>query len=198
MQRLQEIFDRQAAYVESLADIEARNGLWVGPYPLRLNSRSDQEHFRLLAWRLFEEVTEAISAIEMRKPRLVVEEEVADAFHFLVELGLATGIRAGDVEDLFQKDKVVYPLAGTSVENKITAWMTFSASLGFHMQVLRQRPWRTDDRLTELNRWLKEYRTTFSQFLGTCGVCSISLDDLYVAYFSKSKINDERTRAQIK
>lgn len=115
MGRLEEIFKRQAAYVESLTPTLRRNNLWIDAYPLDLNNRHAQEHFRLLAWRLTEEICEALNVVNLAldgidssdEARATFNEEVADALHFLVELCLATGVTKDEFLSGTEEDGLV-------------------------------------------------------------------------------------------
>src|SRR5882762_11302998 len=98
MDKLAEIFERQAQYVRSLTPTYLANGFQAHaePMPWPLDSRHAQEEFRLLAWRFIEEVGEAIETYE-NNPRYKKGiqdyiEEVSDALHFFTELCIASGV----------------------------------------------------------------------------------------------------------
>lgn len=222
MDRLAEIFKRQQEYCRSLAAAYQSNGLfdYSAEMPWSLDSRVDQEHFRLLAWRITEEITEAVEYHEMaidhkkswasvaRGSASLFREEVADALHFLIELALATGVTEGELLSGVQRVEARPPTIdhlsylfdcvareyGTE-DLKLTipqAWAFVIYTLGHTMHLLRQRPWRTDDRRTDRKAWVMGMYTLFYAFVRACLKSEISADDLYEAYFAKAKINDAR------
>jgi hypothetical protein len=201
--RLAEIFERQASYVWSLGNIERSNDLWPGIYPLRLEGRKAQEHFRLLAWRFTEEILEAVAA-----PKETYVEEVADAFHFLIELALATDVNESALlsgvrhvvavaeldflTEVFQQEE----RALRDRKGRWVSWWDVIQMLGTAMQLLKQRPWRTDFRPTAEKDWVLALSLVFRRFIQGCISEGITADILYDAYFSKAKINDARTTEQ--
>jgi hypothetical protein len=208
--RLAEIFTRQAEYLESLLPIYAFNGdrAHVTPMPWPLDSRNFQEDFRLLAWRCTEEVIEAIEHHmecstwdEQYDSKL--REEICDAFHFFVELVLALGIHeqelitgiAGvhrfnpDNDYLYSTFKFVGNGSGETIPQR---WGMFIYQLGLAMHELRQRPWRTDNRPTDRWKLVARMNAAFITFICACRRSGMDADDLYDAYFAKSRINKLR------
>jgi|SRR5580692_6199114 hypothetical protein len=209
--RLAEIFKRQAEYVESIRAIQEKNALAVPPYPLGIDNRAHQEIFRLLAWRFTEEVTEAIASFETSSSWIAkFREEIADALHFLIELALAAGISEAELisgiggSSLGNRDYLSEifndlawagstPGAGASVP---TSWAAVIVALGFAMQNLRQRPWRTDHRPTNRKIFVAQMSSVLRSFIVACMHSGITADILYNAYFAKAKIIDQRTAEQ--
>ena len=213
MDRLKEIFDRQREYMLSLAPIYAKNGFeWHSEFPYPLDSIWGQEGFRLLAWRFTEEIFEAADAL-MHYGRCSKEfhEEMADAFHFLVELCIATGLsqsdiywsalgleslRGGDISDGLSYLFAIYESRERPVLWESNPFYQTLRWLAFSMMKFRQRPWRTDNRPTNIPEQGKTLAIAFRSFILTCRSYDMTADDLYTAYFAKSKINDQRTAAQ--
>lgn len=208
--KLEAIFKRQAEFVESLRPIYQHNGFHTHawPFPWSLNDRGYQEEFRLLAWRCTEEVYEAIYGLRVLD--FVVDEhfkeEVADALHFFVELCLATGINSRDLifhyEGLcFPEDEDalehVFKFVGSSPNDSIVdRWNLFVERLARAMMLLKQRPWRTDDRLTQERVFRGQMAAAFMSFIAACKRSGITADSLHDAYFKKGKVNDQRTADQ--
>lgn len=215
--RLKEIFIRQAEYVASLRPIYTRNGFLnhasLMPWPL--NHVGAQEEFRLLAWRFTEEVMEALHHYRLclDEETFMTEschkhfrEEVADSLHFFVELCLATGVSTDDLITYYEgcplnehTDGLTYIFrsVGYRAEDKILQRWYFSVEkLGRAMMLLKQRPWRTDDRPTNEEAFKGAMAAAFICFISACKRSGINADSLYEAYFSKSKINDQRTADQ--
>lgn len=212
--KLEQIFRRQAEYVASLRSIYLRNGFChhAESMPWPLNDRDSQEEFRLLAWRCTEEVYEAIQVHRMMlfSNSLIdadnFREEVADALHFFVELCLATGVNSRDVifyyegfcvpEDSDALDHI-FRFVGNNSEDGVTErWNIFVERLAKTMMLLKQRPWRTDDRRTDERRFKGAMASAFISFVAACKRSGINAESLYSAYFVKGKINDQRTTDQ--
>lgn len=215
MDKLEDIFARQAFYVASLREIYLRNGFTIHacPMPWHINDRLMQEEFRLLAWRFTEEIIEAVEVVDKGIRNIPAlndyHEEVADALHFFVELCLATDITPailltgsrempwiskGDHLDDFFKHVEKTRLKLT--ENGNTSWADVIRAMALVMMELRQRPWRTDDRPTNTKKWVMGMHLVFRSFVQCCIDSGIEAVDLHLAYFKKAKINDKRTKEQ--
>lgn len=215
--RLEEIFQKQASYLRTLAPIYEHNEFFshARPMPWSLNSRVYQEEFRLLAWRCTEEVFEALEylysnqeAVLDNRPEAKAKfhEEIADAFHFFVELCLATGITSRDVIYYYEgmcipleQDALshIFRFVGCRPEDTIPQrWYMFIGRLARAMMSLKQRPWRTDDRPTDEKRFNRDMAAAFVSFIAACRRSGVNADALYNAYFAKNKINDERRDGQ--
>lgn len=208
MDRLKEIFDRQRSYLASLAPIYLNNGAHihasVPSWPL--NDRMAQEEFRLLAWRITEEVYEALQVMENSEGEDIdgFREEIADVLHFIIELAIVSGVTEKDIvfgpsSDLQIDDRdwlaVIFDTEFLK-DNFSTSWVAIVEYLARSMMLLKQRPWRTDDRRTNLDIWKRSYYWFFRSFVRACINSNIEPDTLYEAFFDKAKINDRRQAEQ--
>lgn len=219
MDRLTQIFEKQASYLATLAPIYLNNGAHihasVPPWPL--NERMVQEEFRLLAWRITEEVYEAIVENTIKEgddttPKAVslradaYKEEVSDVLHFLIELAIVSGVTANVLvfgSSAFALNPAIDYLSFVfdaeqhrGSEFDPDEWQSFLARLANQMMLLRQRPWRTDNRLTSTAIWERGFFWLFRSYISCCVQTGLTADDLYEAYFAKNKINDQRTAEQ--
>lgn len=209
MDRLSEIYLRQASYVRSLAPTYRHNSFdqHTKSFPWDLDGRKTQEEFRLLAWRFTEEVIEAEEVWSTRQiaARHLYHEEVADALHYLVELCLATGVMEdelvsgtnaidpqGDRLEYFFKEAAKNMLLHIQVSNP---WYWCLRALGLAMMELRQRPWRKDFRETDRKKWTMGMHLTFQSFINACLKTNITADELFQAYMRKAAENDRRVEA---
>jgi len=204
--RLAEIFKRQLEFVKSLEPIYRDNLMFPGYYPLRLDSRDDQEHFRLLAWRCMEELCEAVECyyeyLDTESYEGKFAEEMADALHFLIELCIATGVTEGELVSGYEAtilnpevDQLHYCFwrIGNATEATIPERIgNVGYKLGLAMHQLRQRPWRTDDRPTNRTIFVGRMSATWYTFVTACKRAKIGPADIYNAYFAKSCINKIR------
>lgn len=218
MDRLEEIFKRQREYLATLGPIYRKNGFPDGSMPFDLNDRHDQEQFRLLAWRITEEVYEALAALKQYNNPEISEdlktaftEEMADVLHFLIELALVTGVSEFELitglegrvrtaecdEDMLSglfltiRETPAFKRIGPDYHSVLLG------SLAETMMTFRQRPWRTDNRPTDRGAFVHSLAKTFIVFIISCLQNGLTADSLYEAFFLKAKINDERIKAQL-
>src|SRR4051812_33855681 len=142
MDHLAEIFDAQEKLLRSLAPIYEHNNFYEkNLFPFSLDSRHSQEEFRLLAWRINEEVYEALQEWDARIED-DYREEVADVMHFFAELAIICGfssvevatnnepgmlMEGGDYLTLSFERVTLYPLRMTAQE----AWGMFLTALAY-------------------------------------------------------------------
>lgn len=200
--RLEQIFTRQLEYYNSLREvIEVQNGLLFWEYPLTWDDREQQEHLRVLAWRLTEELIEALNSTSS------LLEELADCLHFVVELSLAagvsqaelfTGIEYASLDIIGEEDSlaILFDSVAKEFDNPLSFALRVYRTidlLGQTMNHLRQRPWRRENRPSSRKSFVVGLSLVFKSFIDTVS-CGYNPEDLYHAYFLKSKINDERQK----
>jgi hypothetical protein len=113
---LEEIFARQRELMEKYHVIEAKNGLLQTPdIPVNLHDAKGQARLKDFAWRITEELGEAMNCLKnkpWKQTQMLTDvkhyyEELADAFHFFVELCILSGLNARDLYELyFRKSEV--------------------------------------------------------------------------------------------
>jgi len=108
--KLEKIFERQKELAEKYHPIEERNlGCKLAEYPVNLNICSHQQRIKDLMWRIVEELGEAGNCLKnkpwkntnMATDELHFYEEIADAFHFFIELCIAVGLDAEKLTKLY-------------------------------------------------------------------------------------------------
>lgn len=115
--RLRAIFARQQELVVKYQEIEG-----MPEYPFSPHSRIGQKFFKDFAWRMTEELVEAVEAFQnasdseddtelQAKHMMHFEEEIIDALHFLVENLILAGITPDD----FTEDKEYLEQPGTDI-----------------------------------------------------------------------------------
>jgi hypothetical protein len=114
---LKTIFDEQAKLIEKYHSIEKdRGAIVVDPNDFgNLDYRFTQWRIKDLAYRTIEELSEATNCLKSKpwkQSEIVVDkthyyEELADAFHFLVELLITSGLDAEDLALLYHKKHAV-------------------------------------------------------------------------------------------
>jgi hypothetical protein len=110
MDKLDEVFARQKELMETFHAIEEARGLLPDPdVPVDLTTHEGQAVLRSYAWYITEELGEAMNLLKNRpwkQKTYPVEvykfyEELADAFHFFVELCILSGLSADDLYLLY-------------------------------------------------------------------------------------------------
>lgn len=206
---LYEIFDAQTKLLRSLRPIYEHNEFYFkNSFPFKLDGRHAQEEFRLLAWRISEEVYEALEEID-KGDNESYREEVADVLHFFAELAIICGLSSteiatgGDASLLlpgggdylaasFERVRM-YPLRLTAPQG----WGLFLTSLAHLMMEFRNRPWRTDWRVSDPQRIKHYFGITWYAFVTACAVTGIDAHLLHHHYFLKQQINHERKEAAL-
>lgn len=105
--RLEAVFARQRELMEKYHPIEAANDLLITPdIPVDLHDRLGQARLKDMAYRCISEIVEATECLKnkpWKQTHMFTDvdhyyEELADAFHFFVEMCILSGLTA---EDLF-------------------------------------------------------------------------------------------------
>ena len=97
------IFERQHALSQKYIPVEKANGLLQTElFPGDLDDRFSQSRMKDFAWRVQEELYEALDALIIHKDNHVhFIEEMIDALHFYTELCLFCGYTSKDVKEFF-------------------------------------------------------------------------------------------------
>ena len=114
--KLHLIFRRQLELMDKYHVIEQLNGcLQTQDVPVDIQSHCGQQRLKDFAWRITEEIGEAMSCLKnkpwkstpMQTDVTHYKEEIADAFHFFIELCILSGIGPHDLYELyFRKSEV--------------------------------------------------------------------------------------------
>ena len=114
--QLEAIFTRQRELMEKYDDIERRNGsLQTGDVPVDLNDHRGQARLKDFAWRITEELGEAMNCLknkpwkqtQMETDQTHYAEEIVDALHFFVELCILSGFDAKTLTEMYLKKSQV-------------------------------------------------------------------------------------------
>lgn len=214
--KLDIIFDRQRHLMKKYHVIEATSGL-LQTYnvPVDLDDAKGQARIKDFAWRCTEELMEAMDA---HQHKIHFGEEIADAFHFLVELIILSGLTAMDMAmHLYPDIKVgILPNEGIplqEIEDKLDLLFRsysiegkagsirfvvteFLIALGMTCHTLKNKPWVQTQRITDKEEFKKRLVKTFQEFIGICIAAEIDSESLFNLYFRKSKVNEFRQRSQ--
>ncbi len=113
---LLKIFERQLELMDKYHKIEKKNGCLITPdVPVDLHSHTGQHRLKDFAWRVTEELGEAMNCLKNKPWKETpmatdvqhYKEEIADALHFFVELCILSGIGPRELYELYMKKNVV-------------------------------------------------------------------------------------------
>jgi hypothetical protein len=209
--RLFLIFCRQKELMEKYHTIELNNGLLQHPLvPVDIHSRHGQARLKDFAWRVTEELTEAIQAyMDHKILREHYIEELSDAYHFLVELTILSDVSE---EELFKRFNHTQSEEWCRLSRMFTSIylsddLKFSESqikartylvihqLGLAMNCLKNKPWKNTHMLTDVNEFKKYIVRAHKDFIRLCLSSDLKAEDLYMIYFKKSEVNKFRQRS---
>jgi len=198
--RLKMIFNRQKELMEKYHDIEAKFRL-TSDCPVNMHDGKGQLLLKDFAWRTTEELAEAMDALGQKEDIIKIQEEVADALHFLVEMGILSGIDYTEVvpPTLLTKDEdsldILFNMASIPLL-KTYAFNQVITNLGMTCHTLKNKPWKQTQMLTDTNEYKKRYVQTFCSFIVFCISMDMDSDRLFELYFKKATVNSFRQRSK--
>lgn len=197
--KLAQIFAHQHELMERFHRIEAENNLLETPdVPVDLNSWPGQARLRNQAWRVVEELGEALSAYNGLTEAYI--EEVADTLHFLVEFYIVAGVKPSELASPFPTTPDLLEEVFASATRYVTpgrpvnlnVWLDFLKSFTGAVNLLKNRPWKKTFRPTEYLAFKWACRESFEMFAIACLETGISSTLLHGAYFTKAEQNHQR------
>lgn len=208
--RLELIFKKQAELISKYHGIEKKNGLLqTEEMPVNLNDRKGQARIKDFAWRVMEEVGEAMDAIIMDKDFTHYCEELIDGLHFLTELTINAGYGPGDIipektptEGMKDKLEVICSMVSLKHENgadSVTRTRTLLCTelvrnLGMTCNCLKNKPWKQSMMLTDEAQFLFNLRMTWWVYMYWL-YTEMGCDGIYTVYFKKNEVNKFRQRS---
>lgn len=201
--KLELIFARQKELMEKYHHIEESQGVGYGILQgrkLDLNEIRSQCLLKDFAWRVTEEITEAMDALDS-DDKTHFKEELADALHFLTELCL----KAGVTPDMILENWVTKPKDGVDKFDALLSPILVSDKtafshpyptihfLGLAMNCLKQKPWKKTHILTDVKKFQGYLVEAYQNFCRLLRYYSNS-QEMFDFYFKKSKVNDFRIK----
>ncbi len=216
---LAQIFGRQRELIEKYLSDHIDKGL-PAQIPISLHDSAGQLVLKDFAWRITEELGEALEArVAHADLPDHYDEEISDAFHFLIEFTILAGITEVDLINLFDTDKsyvgedgltilyiiaLVQPLyrqtyprvdSKRDYKNLATAVGIFVEALATTCNTLKNKPWKQTQMITDIDYFRKNLATAWIRFIQLCIISNISERFLYELYFKKSEVNKFRQRS---
>lgn len=183
--KLKGIFNRQSELHKKYGPIETRNGIGLAiieGIPFDLDNPKWQYVIKDYAWRVSEELTEALEAYqEGNTPHTV--EELIDALHFYTELLIISGYTAEDVHERFllaSEYEILRPIY----------------PVGLACNLLKNKPWKNTHVPTDKGRFKIHIVGGYICLLNLIMTNYLSsLSDVFMVYFKKSLVNSFRIRS---
>lgn len=197
--KLEAIFNRQKELMGKYHDIEKRSGLLqTEDCPVNLDDKRGQARIKDFAWRVMEEVGEALDARAQNDEEHFCEELI-DGLHFLTELTILAGFGPNDI--IFEKQSVVdkldylcgnvIPVADENISDAISALVM---DLGMMCNCLKNKPWKQTNMITDKNNFHKQLNLVWFDYI--CILTSrMYADEIALVYLKKSQVNKFRQRS---
>lgn len=204
--KLEAIFERQKELMSKYHDIEKRGGLLqTEDCPVNLDDKRGQARLKDFAWRMTEEVGEALDALNVHNDVVHFQEELIDGLHFLTEFSILAGITPEDLrtefflsdwEDIL--DGMFSILKGSAYNNE--AWTlplrvaTFIEKLGMTCNCLKNKPWKQSNMVTDKKAFKENLLATWRAYVVLLGF-NMTADEVADIYLKKSQVNKFRQRS---
>lgn len=197
--KLQAIFKQQRLLMEKYHEIEhMTTGAIIPTPPLNLHLMTHQLRLKDFAWRVTEELGEALEAVP---DWAHVEEEISDALHFLTELSILAAYPldsgACTLESLFNAANDLMGPSKTAFREQNQVCLTYRAGvvmmhLSRAMNCLKNKPWKQTHMITDTAHFYNCIAETWMAFFQLCIVAGIDAVKLYDLYSRKKQVNEFR------
>lgn len=191
--------ENQRGRMQRFGQIERMNGFWRPTQAFDIQEPHAQCLLRRYGWQIVEEVCEVRDAWGGEH----MAEEIADVYHFLIELMIAGEFDADlceilpqNLEDHFEL-RSIFLSSQRSHWSPANYWLSFIEQIGMTMNLLKNRPWRTDNRPTDRRRFIDSLRQCFVYFYYAADASNQTALSLSLAYSLKAKINEKRYQDQV-
>ena len=193
---LRAIFDRQKELMEQNHDTEFRSGLMqTEDCPVNLDDKRGQARIKDFAWRITEEIGEALDAIENESGEsalLHFHEELVDGLHFLTEMTILTGYDLPEYTTL--KDLIE---EGTyrdcyTLNDLVSDHVMY---LGMMCNCLKNKPWKQSMMKTNKENFYKHLKLVWSNYIAILTSQDLTEEEITDLYLRKSQVNLFRQRS---
>ena len=193
---LRAIFDRQKELMEKYHDIEFKSGLMqTEDCPVNLDDKRGQARIKDFAWRITEEIGEALDAIENESGEsalLHFHEELVDGLHFLTEMTILTGYDLPEyttLKDLIEEGSYrdCYTLNDLVSDHVMY--------LGMMCNCLKNKPWKQNMMKTNKENFYKHLKLVWSNYVAILTSQDLTEEEITDLYLRKSQVNQFRVRS---
>ena len=199
--KLDQIFQRQFELMQKYHGIEEANGLLVSPdVPVNLHDSKGQFRLKDFAWRITEELGEALEAFEKHPGiREHYDEEIADALHFLVEFTILAGVTVERFDSEYDKLDILFDenwVATSRQHSSLYRDMGRTVgALAVACNCLKNKPWKNTQMMTDVDYFTKKVLEVWDRFAELCQRSGLNSAKMFDLYFRKSEVNKFRQRS---
>lgn len=193
--KLKAIFDRQKELMEKYHHIEQRSGLLqTEDCPVNLDDMRGQARLKDFAWRITEEVGEALDGKDDFEH---FTEELIDGLHFLTEFTILAGLDYKDIptfpltEDVDVLETLYENRLKLSVEELVTMFVRY---LGMTCNCLKNKPWKQSQMSTDSEMFYSKLRIVWEVYISILGIY-LEPQAIAEVYLKKSQVNKFRQRS---
>lgn len=208
--RLQAIFQRQQELWDKYHHIEVESGARISEHcPVNLHDRKDQLQIKDYAWRVIEEVGEAIDASQTKDH---YQEELVDGLHFLTEMTILVGLGwdqlipeelrvegTDHLEDLVIRSKSdMTAMFGENPREDPLPYLVSNLvmELGMMCNCLKNKPWKQSMMMTDEAAFYGRLRRVWGVYVTLLLNSGLDADGITDTYLRKSQVNKFRQRSQ--
>ena len=193
---LRAIFDRQKELMEKYHDIEFKSGLMqTEDCPVNLDDKRGQARIKDFAWRITEEIGEALDAIENESGEsalLHFREELVDGLHFLTEMTILTGYDLPEYTTLKDLIEEVSDRDFYSLNDLVSDHVCY---LGMMCNCLKNKPWKQSMMKTNKENFYKHLKLVWSNYIAILTSQDLTEEEITDLYLRKSQVNLFRQRS---
>ena len=193
---LRAIFDRQKELMEKYHDIEFKSGLMqTEDCPVNLDDKRGQARIKDFAWRITEEVGEALDAITNESGEsalLHFHEELVDGLHFLTEMTILTGYDLPEyttLKDLIEEGSY---RDSYTLNDLVSDHVMY---LGMMCNCLKNKPWKQSMMKTNKENFYKHLKLVWSNYVAILTSQDLTEEEITDLYLRKSQVNQFRQRS---
>lgn len=190
--KLEAIFNRQRELMEKYHDIELRSGLMqTEDCPVNLDDKRGQARIKDFAWRVMEEVGEALDAYE-QNDMVHFKEELIDGLHFLTELTILSDIELNNTLEELVDMNIPFFDSNDSMINKVVTDLVME--MGMMCNCLKNKPWKQTNMVTDKIRYNIQLAKVWNRYIKLLSMF-MDADEITNTYLKKSQVNKFRQRS---
>jgi NTP pyrophosphatase (non-canonical NTP hydrolase) len=193
---LRAIFDRQKELMEKYHDIEFKSGLMqTEDCPVNLDDKRGQARIKDFAWRITEEIGEALDAIENESGEsalLHFHEELVDGLHFLTEMTIITGYDLPEYKTLKDLIEEGSYRDSYTLNDLVSDHVSY---LGMMCNCLKNKPWKQTMMKTNKENFYKHLKLVWSNYIAILTSQDLTEEEITDLYLRKSQVNQFRQRS---
>lgn len=202
--KLVAVFERQQELMDKYHHIEARSGLMqTGDCPVNINDKRGQARLKDFAWRLTEELGEALDTYyehDCEQDNLHFQEELVDGLHFFTEMTILAGftpIMLLDGHEPLPNEDILdfmFNQVYEYTDSIPVATTQFIRQLSMTCNTLKNKPWKQTQMVTDKNEFKRRLILSWARYIGILKASGLDAEMTAMLYLKKSQVNKFRQR----